>query len=56
MVYMLIGATDSAYVWSVRAVAARSEMFSSFIRLPTLRDGFADARVRDLVRSMGLEP
>jgi len=56
MVYMLIGAADSAYAWAERAVAERSEQFATFIRLPTLRDGFADPRMQVLVRRMGLEP
>ncbi len=56
MVYMLIGAPDSALAWSERAYAERSEMFLTFIRLPTLREAFADRRVRDIVRRIGVEP
>jgi TolB-like protein len=56
LVYMLIGAADSAVAWSEQAVTERSEMFTTLIRLPMLRAGFADPRVRDLVRQMGMEP
>jgi hypothetical protein len=55
-VYRLVGAPDSALAWSERAYAERSEMFLTFIRLPTLREAFADPRVQDIVRRMGLEP
>jgi serine/threonine-protein kinase len=56
LVYMLIDAADSAVAWSERAVTERSEMFTTLIRLPMLREGFADPRVRDLVRQMGVDP
>lgn len=56
MVYMLIGASDSALVWSERAAAERSELFTIVIRLPILREEFADPRIRDIVRRMGLTP
>lgn len=56
MVYVLLGAPDSALAWYERAFTTRAETFLTLMRLPSLRQALANPGIQDIGRRMGVEP